>query len=140
MAKPSLVLALALFGCEAPSEPGDLAVEATLTTHQFHLVNGGVTVDFTITNHSIQTIYLAACADQMVPVVEQNRGGTWHRFSSGFCPGYLSAAPIALSPHASTAGAVSFSTGGFFRIRPAFSTDPGAAIGPGRASMSFNIR
>lgn len=108
-----LPLLLVLGACDSdPLGLGDVSVQAELLGSPTQARS----LRFQVRNHGSRTVYLAACDDQVVGIVQREAGPVWVDLNSAICPANVSSAPFALRAGQSTIGAMEITTSGEHRV------------------------
>ena len=119
MARSLSVLLLLLAGCASPfgASAPDLRIRTDRDEHVGHPTTSVATVEFTVTNEGVETIYLPRCGENLSVAVDRREDGEWRQAQSGICPANQEMSPVALEAGESIESAVSVDGPGQFRIR-----------------------
>ena len=138
-----LPLVLALVSCGHPAAPPPAPAATSFavaidSTAYHRRGNSPVSIPFTVTNRSSETLYLTQCKGSATAVVDRLSWGNFRQLEGDFCSGPAEP-PLALAAGASASGSVLLYDGGNYRLRVAASGHPD---GTGRidvASQPFDV-
>lgn len=106
-------LLFVLGACESdPLGVGDVSVEVELLGSPTQARS----LRYEVKNHGSRSVYVAACDNQVVGIVQREEGPVWVDLNSAMCLGTVSSAPLELEPGESTIGFSSITTSGQHRV------------------------
>lgn len=95
----------------------NLQVQAVLSTDL------PLALDVEVENRGSETVYLAACDNRIVPILQRREGGGWVDQNSAVCLANVSGAPVELAPGEMAEASVSINGAGEYRAGVLLSTE-----------------